>query len=46
MQSKLPCNPLFKIEKNEGEKDVSGSVGAGEKDSLGLCVGNLSVTSV
>lgn len=46
MQSKLPCNPLFKTEKNEGEKDVSGAVGAGKKDSLGLCVGNLSVTLV
>lgn len=46
MQSKLLCNPLFKIEKNEGEKGVSGSVGARKKDSFGLYVGNLSVTSV
>lgn len=46
MQSKFPYNPLFKTEKNEGEKGVSESVGARKKESLGMCVGNLSVTAV
>lgn len=39
MQSKLPYNPLFKTEKNEGEKGVSESVGARKKGQFGSVCG-------